>query len=350
MTSLPFPRFALRLASGIDRAANALGTFSGGPLRLRSRAERLDPEERMRGLARIREMYGAPELLDDPDLFFGTPARIDPAEHPVRSIIRGARVVDLEWAVDLTPFHPSTAEKIARYPENHRCWARWFHDPACLRPTVIWLHGYRRGDFATEQWVAPVRWLFRHGCDVVLGLLPHHGRRRTEGKVRFPGADPRHTIEGFRQAVKELRALVAFLERRGAPAVGAWGMSLGGYTAALLATVEPRLAFAVPVIPLASFADFASAGGRLVGTPEQAAAQYEALERVYRVVGPLARPPLPPPERLMVIAGEADQITGLPQARRIAEHFNCRIVTFPGGHLLQAGRRAAFREALAVVG
>ncbi|MBW1879066.1 MAG: hypothetical protein JRJ84_11940 [Deltaproteobacteria bacterium] len=303
----------------------------------------------MRGLARIREMYGAPELLDDPDLFFGTPLRIDPAEHPVRSVIRGARVVDLEWPSDPTPFHPSTAEAMARYPANHRCWARWFRDPTRPRPTVIWLHGYRGGDFATEQWVAPVRWLFGHGCDVVLGLLPHHGRRRTDGKVHFPAADPRYTIEGFRQAIGDLRALVAFLERRGALAVGAWGMSLGGFTTALLATVEPRLAFAVPIVPLASFADFASAGRRLVGTPEQAAAQYEALERVYRVVSPLARPPMPPPERLLVIAGAVDRITGLPQARRIAEHFHCPIVTFPGGHLLQVGRREAFREALSLV-
>jgi len=317
-------------------------------MRFRSRAERMDAEKRMWGLARVEEMYGAPELLTDPDAFFGSPVRIEPSVHPVRSIIRGARVVDLQWPSDPTPFHPSTAEQIARYA-NPWCWARWFHDPVHPRPVVIWLHGYGRGSFATEQWVAPVRLLYREGYDVVLGLLLHHGRRRGDDKARFPSADPRFTIEGFRQVIRDLRALVGFLERRGAPEVGAWGMSLGGYTTALLATVEPRLAFAVPIIPLASFADFAAAGGRLVGTSEQAAAQYESLERVYRVVSPLARPPKPPPERLVVIAGAGDRITGLPQARRIAAHFGCRIVTFPGGHLFQAGRRAAFREALAVV-
>lgn len=45
------------------------------------------------------------------------------------------------------------------------------------------------------------------------------------------------------------------------------GMSLGGYSTSLLATVEPRLAFAVPIIPLASVADFALEQGQLGAAP-----------------------------------------------------------------------------------
>jgi len=42
------------------------------------------------------------------------------------------------------------------------------------------------------------------------------------------------------------------LRAAGTGPVGAFGMSLGGYTVALLASVEPQLAFAVPMIPIVS--------------------------------------------------------------------------------------------------
>src|SRR5258708_6261513 len=79
----------------------------------------------------------------------------------------------------------------------------------------------------------------------------------------FPGNDPRFGNEGFRQAVADLRVLMTLLRERGAPSVGIMGMSLGGYASALLATVQRDLAFAVPMIPLASLANAARDQGRL---------------------------------------------------------------------------------------
>ena len=122
------------------------------------------------------------------------------------------------------------------------------------------------------------------------------------------------------------------------------GMSLGGYTTALLATIEPSLAFAVPVIPLASIADFARDHGRFVGTPEEQSHQHRALESSMRVVSPLGRTPRVPSERVLIVAAEADRITPIAHAHRLAAHFGARMETFHGGHLLQFGRSRAFRE------
>jgi pimeloyl-ACP methyl ester carboxylesterase len=125
------------------------------------------------------------------------------------------------------------------------------------------------------------------------------------------------------------------------------GMSLGGYTVALLATVETGLSFAVPIIPLASIADFAREQGRL-GKGNDGEAQHDALDAATRVVSPFARPSRIPPKagipRVLVVAGLGDRITPIAHAERLARHFGAPLVPFSGGHLLQFGRRRAFRE------
>ena len=175
-------------------------------------------------------------------------------------------------------------------------------------------------------------------------MLPFHAVRARGRSALFPSSDPRFTNEGFRQAVHDLRALADLLRDRGASAVGVMGMSLGGYTTSLLATVMPDLAFAVPIIPLASIADFARDGGRLVGTPAEQRLQHEALEAAHRVVSPLARAPRVPSDRVLVLAAEGDRITPVSHARRIADHFGAPLELFVGGHVLQLGRASAFRS------
>jgi pimeloyl-ACP methyl ester carboxylesterase len=126
------------------------------------------------------------------------------------------------------------------------------------------------------------------------------------------------------------------------PSVGVMGMSLGGYTTSLLATVERGLEFAAPIIPLASLADFAREQGRL-GHGEEARRQHAALEEANRIVSPFARPSLVPAGRVLIVAAEADRITPPAHAERLARHFAAEIVRFEGGHLLQFGRGDAFR-------
>jgi pimeloyl-ACP methyl ester carboxylesterase len=200
------------------------------------------------------------------------------------------------------------------------------------------------GHFLLEEATWPIPWLLRRGLDVALPVLPFHALRggARRGAPPFPSADPRFTNEGFRQAAADVVALARRLRARGAPAVGVIGVSLGGYTSALVATVTGEIDFVMPMIPLASIADFAREQGRL-GDPEQAAEQHAALERDNLVVSPLARHSRVPAARALVAAAEHDRITPRSHAARIALHFGCEMVTFPGGHLLQIGRAEAFR-------
>ncbi len=213
------------------------------------------------------------------------------------------------------------------------------------------VHGFLSGHFALEQRLWPIDELDRLGFDVALFVLPFHGVRAAPGRQapEFPGIDPRFTNEGFRQAVFDLRALVRALYERGHPEVGVLGMSLGGYTAALAATVEPRLAFVVPVIPLACLADFSREQGFLVGSPDEVATLHRLLERVHRVVSPFAGPSRVPRERVLVVGARADRITPIAHARRIARHCGAELFAFRGGHLLQLGRRESFERVFALL-
>jgi pimeloyl-ACP methyl ester carboxylesterase len=257
--------------------------------------------------------------------------------------LRGGEVVDAYWPSAFIPHSEAVADRYLGYAENRVAAARLFLHKGRPRPAVLLLHGYRAGQWAVEERVWPIEWLFEKGLDVVLPVLPFHAVRAPRGGPVFPGSDPRITNEGFRQSVFDLRALSRYLRDRGAPHVGAMGMSLGGYTTSLLATVDAELSFAVPMIPLASIAHLARSLGRFTGDAGEQRAQFEGLEAAHRAVSPLARPSRVDPGRMLVLAAEGDRITPIDHARWLAEHFGAPLHVFPGGHILQFGRADAFR-------
>jgi hypothetical protein len=329
-------------AAVVDRAA----TFAASSARRKKgRAESLNHDQRMDTLGELASLYESEDLEGT---FFRDPRAIAPNERLVRWSAGGSRVLDLSWASDYAPFAPGMSERYGRYPENFVAATRLLLGPK-PRPVAILIHGYLGGQYALEQRVWPTEWLDRIGLDVALFVLPFHGVRRPPAKSvgeppPFPGADPRMTNEGFRQAMGDLRDLIHHLLERGHPEVGLVGMSLGGYSTALCATLESRLAFAVPMIPLASVADFARDQGRLGENFEQTRLQHSALDRVHRVVSPFARQPKIPSERVLVIGAKADRITPVEHARRLAHHFGAPFETWHGGHLLQFGRSDSFRR------
>ncbi|MGH7296604.1 MAG: alpha/beta hydrolase family protein, partial [Polyangiaceae bacterium] len=328
-------------AASVDRAVVAAMQMRNRGVR--SRAEGLSHDERMARLAAIRETYGAPELVSEPKNYFVPPLALTPRVRVVRRMPWGAECIEASWESAFQPFATGVRDAYLAHVANRTAHARMYVGGG-RRPAAILVHGYMSGQWAIEERAWPIRWLNRKGLDVAVTVLPFHGvRARAEGGAPpFPGADPRFTNEGFRQAVADLRVLIALLRSRGATAVGLMGMSLGGYTTALMATVEDDLAFAVPFIPLSSTADFARDQGRL-GTGPRAQAQHTALEAANRVVSPFARPPRIAPERVLVVGAEADRVTPIAHAERVAAHLRSPLLRVQGGHLVQTWRATAFR-------
>ena len=76
----------------------------------------------------------------------------------------------------------------------------------------------------------------------------------------------------------------------------------------------------------------------------EAGVSEELIASVFAVHAPTTRRVLLPRERLMIVAGQGDQITPADQAERLRAHWGgCAIHWFPGGHLAQVGRGDAMR-------
>jgi len=336
-------------AGAVDRAATLAVQARNSVLK--PSASGGDAEQRMQRLRDFVDSY--PNLPDDE--FFLTPRSISPVARELAHETgfpssgdpkRVLRALDLSWASEYQPLLPALSERYGRCAENQAAGVRLF---TCgeERPVAILIHGYMAGSYPMEQRVWPLLRLLRSGYDAALFTLPFHGVRANatrRGAPEFPGSDPRFSNEGFRQVIADLRNFVGWLRAQGRPEIGVMGMSLGGYTAALLATVEPGLSFCVPVIPLASLADFVREQGALSSSPAVAADEHALLSRIYRVVSPIDRKPLIHPTRTLVVAGKADRITPVTHARKLAAHFGSQLVSWDGGHLLQLGRNAAFRR------
>lgn len=328
-------------AGAVDRAAT-LAVQARNGVRKSPASDARAVDQRAAALRAFVESY--PDSLGDD--FFLTPRGISPVAREAPRETCFERALDLSWASDYQPFLPTLAERYGGCTENRAAGVRLLTSGED-RPIAVLIHGYMAGSYQMEQRVWPLLRFQRSGYDVALFTLPFHGVRANatrRGAPEFPGSDPRFSNEGFRQVIADLRDFVGWLRAQGRPAVGVMGMSLGGYTASLLATVEAGLSFCVPVIPLASLADFVREQGELSGAPEVAATEYALLERIYRVTSPLDRKPLIHPSRTLVVAGKADRITPVTHARKLAAHFGSQLVSWHGGHLLQLGRNAAFRR------
>lgn len=307
----------------------------------RERVARDDHWGHLAELARVAEAYGDPAHISNPARFFRAPHAIQPAQTPVRALPRerGA-VLDLHWPSGFEPFHPLPRDEHCTHVENLTAHARlWLHpDP---RPTVLCVHGYLGGHWGLEERAFAVRWLQGLGVDVALALLPFHGVRCPQGRQgMWPGRDPWRTVEGFAQAVYDLRALIRWLRGHGAPTITLFGMSLGAYTSALVATVCDDVDHAVLMIPLASLADV-YIEHRETRDDRPPSWLRPRIDQAFRVVSPLARPSRLQGTDVLVLAAGGDGITRRSHAERLAAHFGAPMEVFPGGHLLQAGRSVA---------
>ena len=298
--------------------------------------------------ARIREAEALYPAADAKGRLFPAPNPANLTRSRVRAL-PGGEVLDVRWESRYEPLHASFEELLRRCPEDRTCHARLLrHEQPS--PAIVCLHGWGGGRFSFEERAFRAEWLYGLGLDVALFALPFHGPRAPAGSRRpiFPSPDPVKTNEGFAQAISDLRALMGALRDTGAPSVGVCGMSLGGFTAALLATVDPALDYAIPLIPFASLPELLWGHGS--GTKARAKAQEAGVDlatftAAFRATSPVARPPVIPSDRVLVVAGERDRVTPKDHAARLHAQFpGSRLSHFRGAHLVQLGRGAMFEE------
>ncbi|MCX5744360.1 MAG: hypothetical protein NT062_17865 [Proteobacteria bacterium] len=313
--------------------------------RMAARTPRLDRGDPRGRLIELAAAY-SDGTLGTPSPFFPAPPRPEITTTSVGEGPLGTRVLDLAWPSDYRPFLPAARELYATTTVNQTAHARhWTSRDG--RPTIVLIHGWAGGNPTVASVTFNVAYWLKHGFDVAAFVLPYHGARAPGASgALFPSPNPLRTNEGFGQAIFDLRALAIHLRATTATAIGALGMSLGGYTTALWATIEP-LDFAIAMIPAVSFSRLMWSHGESSPARKhavRAGISEDLLEEAFAVHAPVTRPPLVAREARAVIAGRGDRITPADHARELAAHWGVDIDWFDGGHLAQLGRGEAVRD------
>jgi hypothetical protein len=250
-------------------------------------------------------------------------------------------------------------ERWLGYAANRTAHAWVLEHRGAPRPWLVCLHGYRTGFPLTDFFQFPPAWLHRQlGLNVLVPVLPLHGprtvgRRSGEG---FARGDVLDTIHLQAQAAWDVRRLLGWVRARGATAVGVYGLSLGGATAAVLAGLEPDLRCVIVGMPAIDLVGLARRHlpAPLLALAERYGPEWCAVERLLRVVSPLALPARVARERRFLFGGVADRLVPPEQLHALWRHWERpRVAWYPGGHVsfgVEAAVRALVHEALAATG
>jgi esterase/lipase len=308
----------------------------------------------VREAVRARSIYEPLADAGDPHAFFRAPpkgARVTAkkAFRPLFVPADGA-CEDLQFESPFVPLHPGLRDKWPKLSRNRIAHARHWRHHHGPRPTVIAIHGFSADLYHLNEWFFSLPWLYEQGFDVLLFTLPFHGRRGAalapfSGHGFFSGGLVRIN-EAFAQGVHDARMYIDWLQdERGVEKIGVTGVSLGGLTSSLLATVEPRLQFVIPNVPVVSIADLVlewePIGVATRATLAMMRKNVRDLRRMLSPVAPLTWPSAVPRERRMIIGGIGDRLAPPKHARLLWEHWErCRLHWFPGSHLVHLDRGA----------
>jgi hypothetical protein len=325
--------------------------LASGALTLR-RVERMRLEREV-GLA--HRLFARRGWLADPVRYHQTPpALLDVTERPAR--LGRRRFVHASFPSGFAPRDGEPGRvRWLRYAANRTAHAWVLRHEGPPRPWVVCVPGFRMGQPAIDFAGFRAAWLHDElGLNVAIAVLPFHGPRRVGRRSGdgYLSGDFVDTLHAQAQAVWDLRRLVSWLRHAGAPAVGVHGVSLGAYTASLLASLDPDLDAVVAGIPASCFVGLARRHVPLgiAGLIERAGFPLARIEETMRVVSPLAMTPLVPRERRFIYAATADRLAPPEQAWDLWRHWERPHVTwYQGSHvsfLFEPAVRALLAEAL----
>lgn len=223
--------------------------------------------------------------------------------------------------------------------DNGECQVRILRHPGRPRPWLLCIHGYRMGADWLDFTLFPPAFLHEElGYNLILPVLPLHGARRVgwQSGDYFLDGDLSDLVYAESQALWDLRRTLAWLRAAEPDArVGVYGISLGGYNAALLAGYESQLDFVVAGIPVV---DLAHAIWSVAPPAHRQFYAEQGLDepryrQILRPVSPLTRPPLLDRQRLFIVGATADRICPPSQALQLARHWNVPVQWYQGSHL-----------------
>ena len=272
-----------------------------------------------------------------------------PADAPTVSetVIHGLKdgqVLDVSFPSSYQVQDPEYREEYLNYKNNRAVYARlWKHTTPKAPATVVAIHGWSMTDQRANSLAFIPGGFYALGLDVALVELPFHMRRApTEGfgdlGALFLSADLRRTNEAIAQAVSDLRELRLYLEKKGPAETGCMGMSLGGYLAALWASLD-SLSFCLPVAPLSCMSDMAweqLAKSDVAFQVQASGIEKEDLRRAFSFHSPLSHSLKVEKDRVLIVGGVHDKVLPASQPEQLWRHWGRpHLLWLPGGHGMQ---------------
>lgn len=331
---VPDTPLTISVASKVAFDEAVLATMS-----LRPRPDRAERHASAVEVRRAEALFRERGWLDKPASYHqAPPPLVDPELVPVRS--RARAYEHMRFASEYEPPEDVPGrERWLEYSRNRAAHAWVLRHPEGPRPWLMCLHGYGMGSPGIDLRAFQADLLHRDlGLNLVLPVLPLHGPRKLGRRsgTEFIGGYELNTVHAEAQAMWDLRRILSWVRAQEAPAVGVYGLSLGGYTTALLACLDRDLACALAGIPASDFPRLSRrfATPMLLREAEAIGLTWEDMEAVYKVVSPLALEPVVPHEARNIFAGTADRLVPPDQVRDLWLHWDRpRMVWYPGSHL-----------------
>lgn len=270
----------------------------------------------------------------------------------------GGENVAVSFASPFEPVHPDMRASYLRYRRNRIAWAQHWRHGDRPRPTLVVVHGFVADPYWLNSRFLALPWFFKQGYDVLLYTMPFHGKRRStlspfSGAEFFSGGMSQ-VNEAFAHTIHDLRVFLGYLRQRGVEQIGVTGISLGGYTTALLAAIEKDLSFAIPNVPVVSLfdliMDWFPLNFGLAAVMKREGVGVSDMRHFSAVHAALSWPCRLPRERRMIIGGVGDRFAPPKQSWLLWRHWDeCRIHWFPGNHLLHLDQGRYLREMRAFI-
>ena len=199
------------------------------------------------------ELYGQKGWLENPEGFFATPPPLtDVTVRPVNSRGRSYQRMSFDSRYEPHAGEPGR-ERWLGYTANDRVYALMLRhrEP---RPWLVCVHGAQMGRAALDLTLFRAWQLHEDlGLNVALPVLPMHGPRARglpKGAV-FPGGNLLDNVHAAAQAVWDIRRLLSWIRSQEPDSkIGLNGMSLGGYIASLVASLDDGLTCAILGVPV----------------------------------------------------------------------------------------------------
>jgi pimeloyl-ACP methyl ester carboxylesterase len=331
---------ALRTAIASLLATTMLPTLFGGLRRSEARAER----EQL-------QFYADLAAAQDPTVSFPAPTSIPriasrPAS-PVAEWIAKGDVQNIRFNSSFEAVNPALRDRGRGFVRNNVVHAQhWRHDDG-PHPTLCVIHGFMGSPYLFNGLFFSLPWFFRSGYDVLLYVMPFHGARAEKGSpfsgYGFFANGFAGFAEAMAQAVHDFRSIIDYLEYTGVDRIALTGMSLGGYTSALIASVDDRIQAVIPNVPVVApdqTVDEWFPANKVVGLRNLLTRTDSELSKsATRFSSPLNYRPLVPKDRRLIITGLGDRLAPPQQAEMLWNHWDrCAFHWFPGNHILHVSQ------------